>query len=88
MLSQYERRRLDEIERGLTAQYPALATRLSGSLLDRHSWALVAMWVFGLSCFVLGVVVNSGRLGLSGLAFLVAGLLLRHRKYLFGLFSG
>jgi hypothetical protein len=88
MLSQYERRRLDEIERGLTAQYPALASRLGGSLLDRYRWALEAMWVFGLCCFVLGIVVNSGQLGLSGLGFLVAGLILRHRKYLFGLFSG
>ena len=88
MLSQYERRRLDEIERGLAAQYPALATRMSGSLLDRFRWVLEAMWVFGFCCFVLGIVVNSGQLGMSGLAFLVAGLLLRHRKYLFGLFSG
>ena len=88
MLSQHERRQLDEIERGLNAQYPALATRLSGSLLDRYRWVLVAAWVFGLCCFVLGVVVNSGQLGLSGLGFLIAGLLLRHRKYLFGLFSG
>ena len=88
MLSQHERRQLDEIERGLAAQYPALATRLSGSLLGRYQWVLSAMWMFGLCCFVLGVVVNSGRLGLSGLAFLIAGLLLRHRKYLFSLFSG
>jgi len=88
MLSQHERRQLDEIERGLAAQYPALATRLSGSPLDRYRWALEVLWVFGLSCFVLGIVVNSGQLGLSGLAFLVAGLLLRHRKYLLGLFTG
>jgi membrane-bound ClpP family serine protease len=88
MLSQHERRQLDAIERGLARQYPALATRLSGSVLDRHRWALEAMWVFGLCCFVLGIVVNSGELGLSGLAFLIAGLLLRHRKYLYNLFSG
>jgi len=88
MLSQHERRQLDEIERGLTAQYPALGTRLGGSVLDRYRWVLEVMWVFGLCCFVLGIVVNSGRLGMSGLGFLVAGLLLRHRKYLFGLFSG
>jgi membrane-bound ClpP family serine protease len=88
MLSQHERRQLDAIERGLAAQYPALATRLSGSVLDRRRWALEAMWAFGLCCFVLGIVVNSGELGLSGLAFLIAGLLLRHRKYLYTLFSG
>jgi membrane-bound ClpP family serine protease len=88
MLSQHERRQLDEIERGLTTQYPALATRLSGSLLDRYRWALEVMWVFGLCCFVLGIVVNSGQLGMSGLAFLIGGLLLRHRKYLRSLFTG
>jgi hypothetical protein len=88
MLSQYERRRLDEIERGLAAQYPRLAVRLAGSPLDRHGRALVAAWVFGLCCFGLGVVVNSGQLGLAGLASLVGGLVLRHRKYLFGLFTG
>jgi hypothetical protein len=88
MLSQHERRQLEEIERGLAAQYPALGTRLGGSLLDRYRLALEVMWAFGLCCLVLGVVVNSGELGLSGLAFLIAGLLLRHRKYLFALFSG
>ncbi|QUQ67327.1 DUF3040 domain-containing protein [Kutzneria sp. CA-103260] len=88
MLSQHERRQLDEIERGLTAQYPALAIRLGGSILDRYRWTLEFMWAFGLCCFVLGIVVNSGQLGLSGLGFLIAGLLLRHRKYLFSLFSG
>lgn len=87
MLSQHERRQLDAIERGLAAQYPALATRLSGSVLDRYRWALEAMWVFGLGCFVLGIVVNSGELGMSGLALLIAGLLLRHRKYLHTLFT-
>ena len=86
MLSQYERRRLDEIERGLAAQYPALATRLSGSLLDRYRWALTATWVLGLCCFVLGVVVNSGQLGMSGLGLFIAGVLLRYRKSLFGMF--
>ena len=88
MLSQHERRQLDEIERGLIAQYPALAARLGGSGLDRHQWALSATWMFGLCCFVLGIVVNDGELGLSGLAFLVAGLLLRHRKRLLALFTG
>ena len=88
MLSQHERRQLDEIERGLTAQYPALGARLRGDLLHRYRWVVEGLWVLGLFSFVLGVVTDSGELGMIGLVFFVAGLLLRFRRPLLDLFTG
>lgn len=81
MLSQNERRQLDEIERRLRNDDPRLANRLALNWVVRHRWMVLATGILGTVLFVLGCVCASGTLAVWGfvMAAVGVGLLVRHR---------
>ncbi|EWM11296.1 DUF3040 domain-containing protein [Kutzneria sp. 744] len=81
MLSQNERRQLEEIERRLANDDPRLASRLSLDWVARHRWLVLATGTLGLALFVLGCVCLSGTLAIWGfvMAAVSSVLLYRHR---------
>jgi uncharacterized membrane protein len=81
MLSQNERRQLEEIERRLANEDPQLANRLTLDWVVRHRWIVLATSILGCALFVLGCVCQSGTLAIWGFVMAVVGsvLLFRHR---------
>jgi uncharacterized membrane protein len=81
MLSQNERRQLEEIERRLANEDPQLANRLTLNWVVRHRWIVLATSILGGALFVLGCVCLSGTLAIWGFVMAVVGsvLLFRHR---------
>ena len=81
MLSQNERRQLEEIERRLRNDDPRLANRLSVHWVVRNRWLVLSTGILGLALFVLGCVCASGTLAIWGfvMAAVSSVLLYRHR---------
>ncbi|HTI20407.1 MAG TPA: DUF3040 domain-containing protein [Kutzneria sp.] len=81
MLSQNERRQLEEIERRLRNEDPRLANRLTLNWVVRHRWIVLATGILGAALFVLGCVCASGTLAIWGfvMAAVAGTLLFRHR---------
>jgi Protein of unknown function (DUF3040) len=81
MLSQNERRQLEEIERRLRNEDPRLANRLTLNWVVRHRWLVLATGILGVALFVLGCVCASGTLAIWGfvMAAVSGTLLYRHR---------
>ncbi|GAA3433815.1 hypothetical protein GCM10018954_034190 [Kutzneria kofuensis] len=81
MLSQNERRQLEEIERRLANEDPQLASRLTLNWVVRHRWIVLATSILGAALFVLGCVCLSGTLAIWGfvMAAVGSGLLFRYR---------
>jgi uncharacterized membrane protein len=81
MLSQNERRQLEEIERRLRNDDPRLANRLSVHWVVRNRWLVLSTGILGLALFVLGCVCASGTLAIWGfvMAAVGSGLLIKHR---------
>jgi hypothetical protein len=72
-LSEYEQRKLDEIERSLHSDDPALATILNSGLVRRHRRTVAAVtFVVGLVA-LLGGAVTALSLPLLGVVISVAG---------------
>ena len=81
MLSNDERRQLEEIEQRLAREDPLLAQKLARNWVVRHRWLVLATGILGLALFVLGCVCASGTLAIWGFVMAAAcfGLLYRYR---------
>jgi hypothetical protein len=82
MLSNDERRELEQIEQRLTRDDPLLAQKLARDWVARHRWLVLAAGILGLALFVLGCVCASGTLAIWGFVMAAAssGLLYRYHR--------
>ena len=81
MLSNDERRQLEQIEQWLVREDPQLAQKMARSWLGRHRWVVLTTGTLGLALFVLGCFCASGTLAIWGfvMAAVCTGLLYRFR---------
>ncbi len=82
MLSNDERRELEQIEQRLTRDDPLLAQKMARGWVTRHRWLVLATGILGLALFVLGCVCASGTLAIWGfvMATVCGGLLYRYQR--------
>jgi hypothetical protein len=81
MLSNDERRQLEQIEQWLAREDPQLAQKMARGWLTRHRWLVLTAGILGLGLFVLGCICASGTLAIWGFVMAAAclGLLYRYR---------
>jgi hypothetical protein len=81
MLSNDERRQLEQIEQWLAREDPQFAQKMARSWVVRHRCLVLATGILGLALFVLGCICASGTLAIWGfvMAAVCSGLLYRYR---------
>lgn len=80
MLSQYERRQLEQIEHQLTDEDPRLATMLARGRSTHNKWLLWTAGAIGCGFMGLGLVVGTAMLVIFGIAVIASVSVIGCRK--------